>query len=110
MLTAPNQKVVTIYKAKCDTKNQYSKTNIEVEAEAMRDLKHTTFKLWRYLSWNQDGYNFALSSKDVADKTGLSIATFPSCVKELIENGYLIPRKEGSNCYSFFERSFNLTF
>ena len=101
--TAPNQKVVTVHKAPCSDTQLYSKTNIEVESAAMRDLGGSSFMLWRYLSWNKDGRYFALSSSDVYARTGIAVSTFPRCVKELISKGYLVQTKEGSNHYYFNE-------
>jgi hypothetical protein len=69
--------------------------------QAAIDLKAGAFKLWVYFAKNQDGYEFALSSKSVADEFGIKIDQYNSAIKELMEKGYLI--QESGNKYSFNE-------
>ena len=65
MIVYPNQDVVVIYKQPCDTENIYMKTNINALRKAAKELDAGEFKLFCYLSKNQDGYQMALSSKDI---------------------------------------------
>jgi hypothetical protein len=69
--------------------------------QAAINLKAGAFKLWIYFAKNQDGYEFALSSKSVADEFGIKIDQYNSAIKELMEKGYLI--QESGNRYSFNE-------
>lgn len=58
MRTNPNQKIITVYKAKCDKNNRYMLTNLEALGQAAKELKAGAFKLWIYFSQNQNGYSF----------------------------------------------------
>ena len=80
--TAPNQKVVHVNRQKCD-KNflQISKENWYA---VNKDLGPYGLQLYLYLAGNK--------------KT-----TYHSYVKTLIAKGYLVPRKENSNIYDFYE-------
>ena len=101
MTTNPNQLVVEVQKEPCDKTHLYSMRNLEAEAAAARDLKYSTMILWLYLSRNQNGYELALSPKDVEETMGLSERTYRTCKDELIEKGYLV--KVGDNQYMFYE-------
>lgn len=59
------------------------------------------FKLWCYFAKNQNGYEFALSSKDVADSFGIKIKQYNNAVDELIEKEFLV--NTNGNNYIFNE-------
>lgn len=103
METRENQKVVTTMKALHDSNNLYSPVNIEAASKAMSLLKPNTFKIWFYLGKNQDQYTFVLSKIDVMKFCNISRSTYLSSIKELIDTHYLVPDKDGSNHYNFYE-------
>lgn len=103
MKTRENQRVVTTMKTICDANHKYAVINIEAMKRAMNKLKPNTFKLWQYLAKNQDKYTFALSKTDVMDFCNMSRNTYLAAVNELVDTGYLIQDKDGSNHYNFYE-------
>lgn len=101
MFTNPNQKVIQVHKSPCDKNNLYSLRNIQAECAAAKDLHYSTMILWLYLSQNQDNYKFAMSPMAIEEAMGLPRTTYPKCVKELEQKGYLIKRQ--GNYYDFYE-------
>ena len=99
--TVPNQKIVVVQKETCDKSNLYAAINLNAMNTAAIDLDAGAFKLWVYFAKNQDGYEFALSSKDAAENFGLKKKQYDKAVKELIEKGYLLLAK--GNLYFFNE-------
>ena len=99
--TVPNQKVVKMEKQQCDQKNYYARINLEAMECAAQELKAGAFKLWVYFAKNQDGYEFALSSKDVLDTFGIKKDQYDSAIKELTDKGYLV--EDSKNHYTFKE-------
>ena len=99
--TVPNQKVVHVNRQKCD-KNflQISKENWYA---ANKDLEPYGLQLYLYIAGNRDGFDFALSQEAADRDAGITKTTFHKYVKVLIEKGYLVPRKENSNIYDFYE-------
>ena len=99
--TVPNQKVVHVNRQKCD-KNflQISKDNWYA---ANKDLEPYGLQLYLYIAGNRDGFDFALSQEAAERDVGITKTTFHKYVKVLIEKGYLVPRKENSNIYDFYE-------
>lgn len=72
--------------------------------EAMCLLKPNTFKLWCYMAKNQNNHTFALSCVDVCEFCSFTKKTYLGCVQELIDVGYLVLSKPGSNAYDFYEK------
>ena len=99
--TVPNQKVVHVNRQKCD-KNflQVSKDNWYA---ANKDLGPYGLQLYLYIAGNRDGFDFALSQEAAERDAGITKTTFHKYVQVLIEKGYLVPRKENSNIYDFYE-------
>ena len=99
--TVPNRKVVHVNRQKCD-KNflQISKDNWYA---ANKDLGPYGLQLYLYIAGNRDGFDFALSQEAAERDAGITKTTFHKYVKVLIEKGYLVPRKENSNVYDFYE-------
>lgn len=100
-MSYPNQHHITISLASANKNNLYSVTNIEAEFEAMKNLKDSGYKLWRYLSMNQDNYEFDLSLVDVMEKTGMKRSTYFNAKKELQEKGYLVEDENRKNGFIF---------
>lgn len=102
MNTVPNQKVINVNKQPADKDNIYAVINIEAMEKAAQDLESKAgFKLWCYFAKNQNGYQFALSSKAVENQMGIKIKAYNAAIAELIEKGYLV-KSEGNN-YDFYE-------
>lgn len=99
--TTPNQKVVKLKKKMCDKQNTYATINIDAFNKAGQDLDAGAFKLWAYFAKNQDGYEFALSSKAVETEFGIKIKQYNNAIHTLIEKGYLV--QENGNRYTFYE-------
>ena len=99
--TVPNQKVVHVNRQKCD-KNflQISKDNWYA---ANKDLGPYGLQLYLYIAGNRDGFDFALSQEAAERDAGITKTTFHKYVNLMIEKGYLVPRKENSNIYDFYE-------
>ena len=99
--TVPNQKVVHVNRQKCD-KNflQISKDNWYA---ANKDLEPYGLQLYLYIAGNRDGFDFALSQEAAERDAGITKTTFHKYVNLMIEKGYLVPRKENSNIYDFYE-------
>lgn len=99
--TVPNQKVVHVNRQKCD-KNflQISKENWYA---ANKDLSPYGLQLYLYIAGNKDGFDLALSQEAAEQEAGIKKTTFHSYVKTMIDKGYLVPRKENSNIYDFYE-------
>lgn len=103
MVSYSNQKTVTCYKEPCDKEHIYMTVNIEALESAARDLSYGGFKMFIYFAKNQDGYCFALSSKDVKERFGMAKTAYDNAIHELINKGYLVKESETANYYSFNE-------
>ena len=106
MQTFPNQKVVQIRSMPHngnDKKNPYGCLNVEASNSAARRLKHNAYRLYVRMALNKDGYTFALSPKEMKSEIGISTTGYASAVKELIKEGYLVQKRDGSNNYEFYE-------
>lgn len=103
MESNPNQRIITTKKELCNKDNIYTLINLEALQKAMKILKPTTFEMWVYLGKNQDNHTFALSKVDCLSWCNFSASTYQSAFKELIETGYLVQSKDGSNHYDFYE-------
>ena len=102
--TVPNQRVITVHKEPTDKQHLYTKNNLEAIDEASRTLKSLGgFKLFIYLAKNQDNYNFALSSSDFQEWSGLSRSAYTTAFNELVEHGYLVS-ENNNNIYEFYEK------
>ena len=99
--TEPNQKVIRVNKTKVNKGKTYTIIDNEVLFNAMQELTFNEFKLFMYIASNQDGYEFALSTKHVAEVTGGDQRELQKKVNSLIEKGYLVC--EGGNKYTFYE-------
>ncbi|MBR4407265.1 MAG: hypothetical protein IKT27_03030 [Clostridia bacterium] len=106
--TVPNQKVITVNKQptnKAKKENYYATINLDALNAAACKLDAGAFKLWVYFAKNQDGFEFALSSKAVETTFGMKIRQYNSAVQELIEKKYLVNTK--GNNYVFNEKPVN---
>ena len=105
-ITVPNQKVVHVHRDMPD-KNKKEGNFLLIKKEnwyaANKDLEPYGLQLYLYIAGNRDGFDFALSQEAAERDVGITKTTFHKYVKVLIEKGYLVPRKENSNIYDFYE-------
>ena len=104
--TVPNQRVLTIHKEPTDKQHKYTCNSLEALGEAAKRLQSKGgFKLYMYLAKNQDKYNFALSSSDFCNWSGLGIAAYRTAFEELEKQGYLIINGSSKNNYIFYDKA-----
>lgn len=104
--TVPNQRVLTIHKEPTDKQHKFTANNLAALDEAARRLQSKGgFKLYMYLAKNQDKYNFALSSSDFCNWSGLGIAAYRTAFEELEKQGYLIINGSSKNNYIFYDKA-----
>lgn len=100
----PNQRRIVISgKEKCDTDHVYARINKKAILEAMRNLTPTQFEVWLYLSSQNNGYDFAFSPAAVSKETGIAKSSLQAGIRKLIEQNYLIKRKDNSNIFDFYQ-------
>lgn len=97
-----NQKIIKVIKENCNKENLYTVINLQALQNAMNNLKGETFKLWIYLSKNQNGYQLELSQKACLE-WGIKKDAYYAAVEKLIKLHYLQPIYDGSNIYTFSE-------
>ena len=104
--TVPNQRVLSIHKEPTDKEHKYTCNSLEALGEAAKRLQSKGgFKLYMYLAKNQDKYNFALSSSDFCNWSGLGIAAYRTAFEELEKQGYLILKGSSTNNYTFYDKA-----
>ena len=97
----PNQKIVTVHKAVVDEKNIYMRLNKKAMIEACKKLRGLELNAFLYLSSNQDKYEMALSTEDMAQQMGGSVRSYQTAIRSLIEKGYLVQNHK--NHYDFYD-------
>lgn len=102
-MAKPNQKIIIISKENTDKGHPFSMINLEAIDNAAIKLKDTAFKLWIYLGKNQNHYRLELSQVSFCNWCGATKPTYLKAVRTLIEQGFLVPKKENSNVYTFYE-------
>ena len=70
---------------------------------ANKDLEPYGLQLYLYIAGNRDGFDFALSQEAAEREAGIKKTSYHKYVNLMIEKGYLVPRKENSNVYDFYE-------
>lgn len=108
MQTSEYQKQVIVLKAKADKNHKYTVINMQAIDKAAAQLKANTFKLWLYIAKNQNKYKFALSRIAFCRWAGVAKNTYITAVKTLQQFGYLVPKKQNSNTYYFYEDPSNI--
>lgn len=98
-----NQKSVCVNRDETNAEHIYSKQNISSLETARKLLSGNGFKLWTYFAQNQNGYEFALYSRNVIDKCRFGANTFTKVFKELVDLGFLIQDENDHNHYDFYE-------
>lgn len=105
--TVPNQWVLTIHKEPINQDTLYARFEMSALEHAGGDLDAGAFKLWIYLSKNQDGHTFALSPADLKKRFNMGKTQYDKARKDLVSKGYLV-RVRG-DYYNFYERPKILT-
>lgn len=104
--TVPNQKVVHVHRDMPD-KNKKEGNFLLIKKEnwyaANRDLEPYGLQLYLYIAGNRDGFDFALSQEAAEREAGIKKTSYHKYVNLMIEKGYLVPRKENSNIFDFYE-------
>lgn len=99
--TVANQKVVHVNRQKCD--KNFLQISKESWYAANKDLEPYGLQLYLYIAGNKDGFDLALSQEAAERDAGIKKTSFHKYVNIMIDKGYLVPRKEGSNIYDFYE-------
>lgn len=103
--TVPHQRTVKVKKTATDKKHKYTSNNLEALAEASRNLQTLGgFKLYMYFAKNQDDYNFALSSTDFKEWSGLGLRAYTTAFEELKSKGYLVALNDKETIYFFRDK------
>ncbi len=104
--TVPNQKVVHVHRDMPD-KNKKEGNFLLIKKEnwyaANKDLEPYGLQLYLYIAGNREGFDFALSQEAAEREAGIKKTSYHKYVNLMIEKGYLVPRKENSNIYDFYE-------
>lgn len=104
--TVPNQKVVHVHRDMPD-KNKKEGNFLLIKKEnwyaANKDLEPYGLQLYLYIAGNRDGFDFALSQEAAEREAGIKKTSYHKYVNLMIEKGYLVPRKENSNIFDFYE-------
>lgn len=104
MQTVPNQKIITrTTKAICDKENLYLKVNLEALKTAMILLKRDCFRVWVYFASQKENYTFPLYKDNVMSFCDIGESSYHKYIKELIDKKYLIPVRENTNHYNFYD-------
>ena len=102
MSVANQKRIIISQRVKRNKENLYTMMNMDALREARRILKGSSLKLWLYFNKNQDKYEFELSRVDCKN-WGIKKDSYYNAISDLIDKGYLVPVREGSNIYVFFE-------
>ena len=100
--TVPNQRTIVVHRTQCD--KDFLQIKKSTLFEAYNTLGATALVLYLYLVGNRDNYQFAFSPSAIHRATGMPESTCRDQFNKLIACKYLVPRREGSNVYDFYER------
>lgn len=100
--TVPNQRTIVVHRTQCD--KDFLQIKKSTLFEAYNTLGATALFLYLYFVGNRDNYQFAFSPSAIFKATGMPESTCRDQFKKLIACKYLVPRREGSNIYDFYER------
>lgn len=96
-----NQKVIQVHRVQ-------KGINFEAAYKALQTLTTDAYALYSYLVMHPLDYPWALSSKDITSRTGLSMRTYNNAVHELIDKGYLVEGEINMGNYHFSENAYHL--
>lgn len=101
MATVPNQKRIIIHREKCE--RDFLQIKKENWYAANKALSPYGLQVYLYLAGNKDGFDLELSQEAAERDAGIKKTSFHKYVTLMIDKGYLVQRKEGSNIYDFYE-------
>ena len=101
IFTYPNQKIVTVHKAPADKDHFYGILNKEALFNACRELTSNELKVFLYAATNQQGYQMALSTTDIAAQVGSTVDGIRTAIRGLVKKGYM--EQDHGNYYTFYE-------
>lgn len=100
----PNQKIVKVNRERVDKVSSNGRKYLIAYQDnlfdAMKNLTHTTFKVYLYFLFNKDGYSVAYSPEFIKKQANVCKETARKAFKELSEKGYIIATDRG---YEFYE-------
>lgn len=99
--TFPNQRAIKIHRIPCRT--NFLGIQNEHWQSAARDLGAHALMLYLYLASNADGFELALSPAAIRGAIGMAPSTYRDQFAKLVDKGYLVQQREGSNIYHFYE-------
>ena len=73
------------------------------EKIAMMRLGQNALKIYLLVTSNANGYHFLITSNNVTEELGFSRSTYTRAIKELIDEGFLIKRTDGSEVWEFYD-------
>lgn len=81
----------------------FARIHIDAAKLARQKLKGESFAFWFALDSWADNKEFELSFAFMRDQWNFTESTYKRAKKELMEQGYLVPIRKGSNIYLFYE-------
>ena len=84
-------------------KDTFARVHIDAAKLARQNLKGESFAFWFAINSWADDSSFDLSFAYMRDDWNFTESTYKRAKKELMELGYLVPVKTGSNVYLFYE-------
>ena len=69
----------------------------------MMRLGQNALKIYLLVTSNANGYHFLMTSNNVTEELGFSRSTYTRAIKELIDEGFLIKRTDGSEVWDFYD-------
>ena len=101
----PNQKIIRVNRERVDKVVSNGRNYLIAYQDnllsAMKDLTHTTFKIYVYLIFHKDGYSIAYSPEYIHKQANVCKETARKAFKELIEKGYIIETSKGFEFYEY---------
>lgn len=95
---------VQVNKQTKGTKNDLvSMRSMNGERYAMKVLSPSALKIYLYVTGNENNWHFLLYSKKVQEDLGIARRTFTSAIADLIDNGFLVKRTDGSGEWIFYD-------
>lgn len=106
MTTNPNQRTVTVVGAKKQGDGKaYGTITREAERVAVHILDDNTasYFLFVHFALHKDTHKFAFSPAALHRELGISTDRCRTAFRKLIESGYLVQDRPGSNAYTFYQ-------